>query len=503
MKSLEEIIQAVPGLVLEGAHGASAMISQVSFDSRQVGAGTLFVALEGARQDGHDFVEAAAGAGATAVLVNRSRLPAEALSCAVVSAVDTRASLGALASAFYGAPSSRQGVIGITGTNGKTTTSYLIEAIFKAAGRAPGVIGTINYRWPGHVLAAPNTTPESLVLHRLMAQMEADGVADVVMEVSSHGLSSHRLGGVLFDVAVFTNLSQDHLDFHLSMQAYRDAKRRLFLELLPAAAQTKRPRAVVNLDDEEGRALATLLAARNDVALLTYSLRSAGADVHCLHIREHIEGTSFTVQTPAGELSVETGLLGEFNVSNCLAAIGAALAMGVELSAIRRGLASLAGVAGRLERVDASSLPAAFVDYAHSPDALERALVTLRPLVTGKLIVVFGCGGDRDRHKRALMGGIAARLADQVVVTSDNPRNEDPEAIIAAIVSGVAAAESNAQLRCEPDRHLAIAQAIAGAADDDVVLIAGKGHENYQEIGGVRYDFDDLDEARRALWGRR
>lgn len=514
-KSLREILEQVPGMERVGNGGAlNAQVLQITFDSRQVGPGTLFVALAGARHDGHDFLQAAADAGAVGVLVDHDRIGQidfEALGCSVLAVENTRAILGRVASSFYNSPTRELGVVGITGTNGKTTTSYLLEAIFAASGRKNGVVGTINYRWGTRVLPAANTTPESLVVHDLMARMAADDVSDVIMEVSSHGLSTHRLNGVLFDVGVFTNLTQDHLDFHGSMEAYSAAKRRLFLEHLPAAADAgKKPVAVINVDDGEGRTLAEMVDESGRVRCVRYAIGAGitnydGADVYCTAIEQGIDGMELQIQTPLGLLELKTGMLGEFNVSNCLAAVAAAIARDVNLAAICEGLGNIAGVPGRLERVrladeEGAGLPAVFVDFAHTPDALERALLTLRPLVRGNLVVVFGCGGDRDRQKRPVMGGVAARLADCVWVTSDNPRSEDPQAIVTDILGGMLDCTN---VRHDVDRRQAIAEAIAEAGDEDVVLIAGKGHEKYQEIQGKQFVFDDVEEARNALQGRR
>ncbi len=514
-KSLREILEQVPGLELIGNDAAlNSQVLQITFDSRQVGPGTLFVALAGARHNGHDFLQAASRAGAVGVLVDHDRvgeIDCDALGCVVLAAENTRAVLGQIASAYYDSPTHELGVVGITGTNGKTTTSYLLEAIFAAAERKNGVVGTINYRWGTTVLPAANTTPESLVVHDLMARMKSDDVSDVIMEVSSHGLSTYRLNGVLFDVGVFTNLTQDHLDFNGSMEAYAAAKRRLFLELLPASSEAgKKPVAVINLDDGEGRALAKTVGEQGLVRCIGYAI-GAGitdpgeADVYCTAIEQGIGGMKLQIQTPVGLLSLKTGMLGDFNVSNCLAAVAAAIARGVNPAAICEGLGNVAGVPGRLERVrladenDAEE-PAVFVDFAHTPDALERALLTLRPLVHGKLIVVFGCGGDRDRQKRPVMGEVAGRLADRVWVTSDNPRSEDPHAVVMDILSGIS---DSADVTHDVDRRRAIAKAIAEAGSQDVVLIAGKGHEKYQEIQGKQLAFDDVEEARSELQGRR
>jgi UDP-N-acetylmuramyl-tripeptide synthetase len=497
MKCLEDIWTHVEGITAAGADAAQVEVRGIAYDSREITEGMLFVALTGSDHDGHAYVEAACERGACAVLIEAGRDVGE-LSIPVLRAQNTRAVLGPLAAYFYETPSRALRVVGITGTNGKTTTSFLLEQISAAAGHSTAVIGTINYRWPGVVRSAPNTTPESLVLQRLMHEMADDGVENLVMEVSSHGLATHRLEQTLFDVAVFTNLTQDHLDFHGTMEAYRDAKRQLFVDHLPRAARAgKRPVAIVNLDDREGRALAELFHGVHGVMVRTYSLDDPGADYCCVRRELNVDGARLEIRTPDGHLALNSPMLGEFNVANVLAAVAAATVLGMNSEAITLGMAASTGVPGRLERIEPGVRPAVFVDYAHTPDALERALETLRPFVEGKLVVVFGCGGQRDRDKRPQMGAIAARLADRVVLTSDNPRREDPMAIIEDILSGMPP-EGDA-VSVEPDRRRAIALAIEEAGPGDVVLLAGKGHENYQEVGGTRRPFDDGQEARAVL----
>lgn len=481
-------------------------ITALTFDSREVEPGTLFVALRGANVDGHRFVDAAASAGAAAVLVERDRLPVD-IECPVLVADDTRQTLGLVGAAFFDHPSSELSIVGITGTNGKTTTSWMLESLFVAAGQKSGLIGTIGYRWGGHEEPAVNTTPESLVVQRLLARMRDAGVGRVAMEVSSHGLQTHRLRGTEFDAAIFTNLTQDHLDFHGSMDAYRQAKARLFDELLPESARAgKTPKAIINLDDEHGAWFAERARAR-DVETVTFGLHS-DAQWQAKQVEQSLDGSRFAVCGPDEEFSVACPLLGDFNVSNALAASVAARLVGLSAEQIRAGFDALEHVPGRMQRVEHDGRPTVFVDYAHTPDALERALATVRPLCQGRTIVVFGCGGDRDRDKRAPMGSKAVGGADVVVVTSDNPRTEAPEAIIDQIldgVSGMPRIEADALVRAprgvwvEADRAEAIRAAVSAAGDEDVVLVAGKGHEAYQEIGRERIAFDDVEQVRAAV----
>lgn len=496
MKELADILTHVVGLELRGKALERVEVRGLAFDSRKVVRGTLFIALRGAENDGHDYLEAARDRGASALLVDAGYQGPD-FGLPLIEAADTRAVLGALSTYFFDEPSKKMHVIGITGTNGKTTTSYLVEQILHAGGARPGVIGTINYRWPGVELPAANTTPESLVLQELMGRMAEEKVTDLVMEVSSHGLATHRVEGTLFDVAIFTNFTQDHLDFHKTMDAYRDAKRRLFLDYLPRSlGQGKRPVAVVNIDDPEGRQLVLALGACENVQVLTYALENAKADFFCRRHQMNVDGAELEIETPHGPLQLLSPMLGAFNVSNALAAIAATTCLGVKQDAISRGFGEMSGVPGRLERIMSGVKPAVFVDYAHTPDALERALETLRPHAPGKVVVAFGCGGQRDRAKRPQMGAIASRLADRVVLTSDNPRREDPMAIIEDIREGLAGGE---EVAIEVDRKRAILRAIGEAHDDDVVLLAGKGHEPYQEIDGERRPFDDAEVARTAL----
>ncbi len=508
---LTALLEQISGLELASGQAHGVEVSTVTFDSRQVGPGALFVALEGSRADGHRYVEAAAQAGAAAVLVNRDRLPFE-VDCPVLSAEDTRQILGRVGAAFYDSPSDKMRVVGVTGTNGKTTTTWILDGLFRAADSNGGLLGTIAYRWGRHEQPAVNTTPESLVVHELLERMRRDGVSRVAMEVSSHGLATHRLGGVHFDAAIFTNLTQDHLDFHGDMTAYRDAKARLFDALLPeAAAAGKTPTAIINADDPNGAWFAEQARSRG-VHTVTFGLHGP-ADWRATDVVQTLDGARFVVDGPHERFAVESALLGEFNVSNVLAAVVAARAVGVPVEAIRDGLRGLESVPGRMQRVESDAGPAVFVDYAHTPDAIARALATVRPLASGRLFIVFGCGGDRDRDKRAPMTRYACEGADLAVLTSDNPRSEDPGRIIEEMRGGIPAgeptlseadelAEAPRGAWIEANRGRAIDAAIAAAGEADVVLIAGKGHETYQEINGERLPFDDAQRARAALEAR-
>jgi UDP-N-acetylmuramyl-tripeptide synthetase len=492
--TLGALLAGIDADLSEGAAHAR-VLADVVVDSREVRPGSLFVAMSGALADGHDYLGAAARAGASAALVERGRAVPDGLPFAAVD--DPRAVLGAVASAYYGRPSHSFDVVGVTGTNGKTTTTYMLESICAAAGLGPGVVGTVSYRWPGHEEPAPNTTPGAERLQRLLARMRDAGSDVALMEVSSHGLSTHRLDGTRVQVGVYTNLTQDHLDFHGTMEAYRDAKARLFLELLPAAARAPdgAPVAVLNADDPEGVRLAGLLERDHPgVEVWTYAVEGEGR-WSARDVSLSLDGVAFRVARQGQhDLSLSLPMLGSYNVSNALAAACAASALGVSDEDLAAGLAAMAPVPGRLERV--GSRPAVFVDYAHTPDALERSLETLREVTAGQLVAVFGCGGDRDRDKRPKMGRAAELGADRVWVTSDNPRSEPPEAILADIVAGMQDASRAEVVAARED---AIARAVASAAPDDVVLIAGKGHETYQEVAGVRRPFDDREHAQQAL----
>lgn len=503
---LSELAEAVGGVKRSGAATRDPSIESIEIDSREVEPGALFVALVGEQFDGHDFVDAAIDAGAVAAVVESGRGDAFEWRGPVLEAEDTRRVLGPLAAEFFDQPSRSLDVVGITGTNGKTTTTYILQSIFRAAGRSVGRIGTVDYQWGDRRIEGPNTTPESLVLQRLFEQMRSDGVETVVMEVSSHGLATHRLRGTAFDFGVFTNFSQDHLDFHGDLETYREVKRSLFVERLPESAGTNAPTAVLNTGDATGRIFARDVESVESVDGVTFRVGGEEADVVAAVESRSLEGTELEIDHRAGSVEIDSPLLGDFNVENTVAAAATALAAGIDATDVARGIEQLPGIPGRLERVEGpEGSPEVFVDYAHSPDALRRVLETLRPLTSGELIVVFGCGGDRDRDKRPEMGRIARECADRAVVTSDNPRSEQPRAIIEEILRGMdrregdGTAADDSERIVEVERRRAIDRAIRTAGKGDAVLIAGKGHEPYQEIGGERRPFDDRTQAERAL----
>jgi UDP-N-acetylmuramoyl-L-alanyl-D-glutamate--2,6-diaminopimelate ligase len=453
--------------------------------------GDCFVAVPGFKQDARRFVPDAVARGARLVVTEGE--PLADLPVAQVLVPSARRALPRLADAFHGHPSGALTLVGITGTNGKTTTSYLVDALLRARGLTTGIIGTIQYVLGTETRAASQTTPEALEIQAMLAEMRARSIGGVAMEVSSHALALSRVDGLDFDVAVFTNLTQDHLDFHGTLEEYRRAKRRLF-ELLAVSAKPRRT-AVVNADDPAGAAMVAGL----DVPVLPFGL-GPGARVRAVEHTSGLDGIRMTVDTPRGRLTVRSALIGEHNVLNLLGAVATGLALELTPDAIVRALAGVSAVPGRFERVQAGQPFLVVVDYAHTPDALERVLATARKITTGRLGVVFGCGGDRDRGKRPIMGEIAARLADRVWVTSDNPRSERPEAIIDEIATGVARVDGAGD-RCErlADRRAAIGAALGWAGAGDTVVIAGKGHETYQIVGADVLDFDDRAVARAIL----
>jgi UDP-N-acetylmuramoyl-L-alanyl-D-glutamate--2,6-diaminopimelate ligase len=464
----------------------------VEYDSRNAKPGSVFVALPGQKADGAAFAPQALASGAAAIVSERSR--PENVVAPWIAVGNARLALAYLAAEFFGHPSRRMQVVGITGTNGKTTTSYLLQSIFEAAGTRCGLMGTVTYRIGDRQIAATRTTPEAPDVQRLMRQMLDAGCGACVMEVSSHALAMHRVDGIHFAAGVFTNLTRDHLDFHEDMESYFAAKRRLF-EILPADAPT-----VINVDDPRGVSLVD--AAQRPV---TYAINRE-ADVTPGPLSFGLDGLSFDARTPQGVARVESKLVGKPNVYNILAAVATAAALGVGTSAIEKGLQALAGVPGRFELVSSAGDDiTVVVDYAHTDDALRNLLETARPLASRRLITVFGAGGDRDRTKRPLMGMVAARLSDVVVITSDNPRTEDPLRIIEEVKLGAEpeTRQGNAEVIALPDRREAILHSIDRASTGDVVLIAGKGHEKYQEVGGRVTPFDDVAVAHEALEARR
>jgi UDP-N-acetylmuramoyl-L-alanyl-D-glutamate--2,6-diaminopimelate ligase len=480
---------------------AETTVSSISSDSRKARPGSVFVALRGLHADGTAFARQAISRGAVAAL-SESAAPAD-LQVVWVQVPDARMALAALSAIFYGDPSDALVLVGITGTNGKTTTSYLLAAVFEAAGITCGRIGTVGYRIGRKEIEAERTTPEAPELQAMIREMVTQGCGACVMEVSSHALALKRADYLRFAAAIFTNLTRDHLDFHRNMDDYFAAKRRLF-ELLPQSGT-----AVVNIDDRRGAEL--LSTARRRV---TYAI-DAAADVRPSNLTSTLDGLKFDVTTPRGPLHIESRLVGRANAYNILATVAAAAVLDLPLSAIERGVAGLTAVPGRFQLVsDARDDVRVVVDYAHTDDALKNLLETARPIATGRIITVFGCGGDRDQTKRPLMGAVAARLSDVVVVTSDNPRSENPAEIIEQIKRGIVSPEERAGGRGRPgaretrciaitDRREAIERAVREALPGDLILIAGKGHEKYQVIGERVLPFDDVDVARTALERRR
>ena len=496
---LAELFAHVPHVTGEIAEPVRDLdVRAVTYDSREAGPGTIFVALRGTKTDGARFAAQALAKGAVAV-VAESAAPA-GTSAPWIHVEHAREALAALAAVLAGNPSEQLALVGITGTNGKTTTSYLLTAMFDAAGVRCGRIGTIGYRIGDREVDASRTTPEAPDLQRMLREMVTVGCGACVMEVSSHALALRRVDALRFSAAVFTNLTRDHLDFHGSMDAYFSAKRRLF-EILPDGAV-----GVINADDR--RAAELVAAARRPV---TYAI-DAAADVRPGPLTFSLDGLAFEVRTPRGTLHVKSRLVGRPNAYNILAAAATAMALDLPFSAIEAGIAAVEHVAGRFQLVsDPADNVKVIVDYAHTDDALKNLLETARPLATGRVVTVFGCGGDRDRTKRPLMGAVAARLSDFVIVTSDNPRSEDPLAIIEEIRRGLVPPADRMMPRGQRatastaivDRREAIEKAIRDARPGDLVVIAGKGHEKYQVIGDRTLPFDDVEIARAALAKRR
>jgi UDP-N-acetylmuramoyl-L-alanyl-D-glutamate--2,6-diaminopimelate ligase len=468
--------------LLPGVPSASAdvEITGLAYDNRRVIAGTLFFCVPGFSRDGHDFAADAIARGAAALVVERPL----GLGVPEVRVPSARAAMAPAAAAFYGDPTAELEVVGVTGTNGKTTSAFLIRDLLEADGRATGLLGTVKSVVGGIEHEVVRTTPEAIELQATFRQMRDAGDRACAMEVSSHALELHRADAIHFAAAIFTNLTQDHLDFHPTMEDYFLAKRRLFAEHDPAVR-------IVNRDDPYGLRLAAELG-----DAITFAL-DGPATYRATRLQTSLTGSRFTVQTPDGPLDLASPLTGRFNVSNVLGALAAARSLGVSAETCAEAIARAGQVPGRFQAVDAGQDFAVLVDYAHTPDSLENVLKAARALTDQRLHVVFGCGGDRDRGKRPLMGEIARRLADRVIVTSDNPRSEDPEAIIEQILAG-----SGSDVEHNPDRRAAIEQALAGAGPGDVVVIAGKGHEQGQEFeGGRKIPFDDVTVARETLSG--
>jgi len=499
---LAQLLSCLEGVQVTG--DSDLEIEGLYYDSRSVRPGGLFFGLHGVKSDGCQFLEAAVKQGAVAIVADR---PCAVAGVTCVQVADARRAMSLMAASFYGVPTVGLPVVGITGTNGKTTTSYLVEGILERAGIPAAVLGTISYRFGELSLPAPNTTPESVDLQRILRELIDLGARGVVMEVSSHSLDQHRADGCLFDVAVFTNLTRDHLDYHRDMESYFASKLRLFTELATPDGRKPTRRAVVNLDDPYG----ARIKAQASCPVLSYAL-AGEADVSVERVDFSVHGISCRLRTPRGELSLVSDLLGRFNLYNILAAVSAGIALGLPDAAIKAGIEGHKKVPGRVERVENDKGITVLVDYAHTGDALENVLATVCELKTARVITLFGCGGDRDKGKRPVMGEIAARYSDLSIITSDNPRTEEPLAIIADVRAGLAplglreyrpeelaAGFAEKGFAAIESRRDAVRTAILAARPGDIVLLAGKGHEDYQIIGTEKFHFDDREEAAAAL----
>lgn len=480
-------------------------IKTIHYNSGEVKKEGLFVAIEGLKADGHNFINDALQKGASAIITQK----ASDAQTILVKVKNSRKALASISAEYFGNPSKKLFIVGVTGTNGKTTTVAMIESILLEEGLNVGVIGTIDYHYNGITVPNPMTTPESLDLQKILAEMHENGVTHVVMEVSSHAIDLWRVEKCWFDIGVFTNLSQDHLDYHGDMESYWECKKKLFTHLLPSGPKKKHAKAVINIMDKKGEHL------KKDISIECVS--TGNSDVSMVrpeNIKLNISGISGTLSTPSGSFTFKSKAVGKHNLENILNAVGTAIAMGLSLDTIKKGVENFLCVPGRLETITNNKDRYVFVDYAHTPDALYQVLTVLNPLTSGKIICVFGCGGDRDPKKRPIMGSVAAKLSDLAVVTSDNPRSEDPLKIIAQILDGINGEKikeySPHELKnnfntkgyvTEPDRRKAIALAIESSSIGDTVLIAGKGHETYQIIGDKTLPFDDRQEAANFLSG--
>jgi len=478
---LNELLDGIETVEVNG--DLSCEVSGIVYDSRRAEPGSLFVALHGEKTDGSVYIEEAVHRGAAAVVSQTPCAFGGSFPC--IHVADARLALAQLAGRFYDHPSARLCTVGITGTNGKTTVSFMLRDIFKAAGRRPGLLGTVRYEIGDRVIPASRTTPESVDLQMMFSQMDRAGCDSAVMEVSSHALAQHRVDGILYDAAIFTNLTQDHLDYHGTLEEYFNVKARLFNQV--------RRFAVINGDDLWGRRLL------NDKKFIAGKVSYGFKEDSRVRGRNPVTdagGSRMRVQSPWGDAEITLQLIGRFNLYNALAAFAAAAALGIPVATIVKALAEMPCVPGRLEAVPNTKGKKVFVDYAHTDDALLNVLGTLREITPGRLVVVFGCGGNRDKGKRPLMGKVAARLADFSIITNDNPRNEVPEKIAADIASGF---DSERKYEIVLDRKAAIARGLELIGKKDVLLVAGKGHETCQEFNGAIFPFDDREAVREAL----
>ncbi|SMD05935.1 UDP-N-acetylmuramoyl-L-alanyl-D-glutamate--2,6-diaminopimelate ligase [Sporomusa malonica] len=494
-KNLEQLAALLPDAVTHGRLDRE--ITAVAHDSRKVVPGTLFVCLAGVHVDGHDFIEDAIKRGAVAVLVEKDVTTYGDIT--IMKVDNTRAAMQAVVPYFFDYPGYNLRMIGVTGTNGKTTTTYLIRSILRQAGYKVGLIGTIQTLIDDKALPVKNTTPDVIELQSTLAEMVNSGMEYVVMEVSSHALALERVAGCEFDVGVFTNMTQDHLDFHQTFDNYIDAKAELFRRLSQPSSRKSGKTAVINFDDSAGE----IMANNSACSVISYGIKCS-AVLTADSIDVEAAGSSFSINGVFGIMSLKLGITGMFNVYNVLAAVGVALAEKVDPAIIKQALESFISVPGRFELVHAGQPFTVIVDYAHTPDGLENVLKTAKQFAKGRIIVVFGCGGDRDRTKRPIMGKLAAQYGDIVLATSDNPRSEDPEKILADIEVGIrdglsSIACSDKSYKITPDRRQAITQALQLAEPQDVILIAGKGHETYQILKDRTIDFDDRQVAREVI----
>ncbi len=470
-------------------------------DSRMAGPGCVFVAIKGEQVDGHRYVSQALAHGAVGVVVDHKDLETfppfpQSSPSAFIAVKNSRMALGILAAQFYGVPSKKLTMVGVTGTNGKTTVTHIAKALLETRGHQVGLLGTVGYEYGRERMEASHTTPPPVVLQEMLQSMVKANVEVGVLEVSSHALALDRVAGCEFDIVVFTNLTQDHLDFHGSEERYFQAKLRLFTDYVDEGQKSGPKRALVNIDDRKGEAILRQCS----IPVWTYGIHGP-ADIQAEAVRLTMEGTDFVVKSPRGLIQVQSPLVGEHNVSNLLAAIGIGLEMGMTPTEIEGALGLVRNVPGRFERIDEGQDFLVVVDYAHTEDALRRLLQAAETVKEGRIITLFGCGGDRDKGKRGKMGQVAVSNSDLVIVTSDNPRTEDPQEILNQIEMGITLVhpESRCSYRLIPDRREAIRFAIEQGQSDDLVLIAGKGHENYQIVGKEKIHFDDREEAKKAL----
>ncbi len=487
MAKLRQLLKEVG--MIENVGNLDVNVSGIEYNSQNVNRGSVFVAIKGFQRDGAEFIKEAVEKGAIGVVLEEDTAILNEIGAetSAVSVKDSRKALASLSAEFFCHPSRELDIVGITGTNGKTTIAYLLESILKSSGRKTGVIGTINYRFGGTIKPAMQTTPESLDLQKMFREMADNNVDNCILEVSSHSLTLDRVYKTEFSVGVFTNLTQDHLDFHRTEEDYFKAKEKLFLEY-------NLKKAVVNVDDPYGK----MISKKTSAETITIGIIEK-SDIHARNIETSINGIQFTAKTPEGEVQIVSGLMGRHNVYNILCAIGTAIALDISLEEIKRGISGLQNVPGRLEKIDEGQDFAVVVDYAHTDDALKNVLKAARELTDKNLILVFGCGGNRDRGKRPKMGKIAGDHSDYTIITSDNPRNEEPASIAYDIEQGVKKVADSGKYSLILDRKKAIGQAINMAKKGDFVVIAGKGHENYQLFKDRRIYFDDCETARELI----